>query len=124
LLDLVARGKGISISFPFCFYRPVPYLFITHMKPVLLSEADMASLSEVCNPRNLILAKVSASTISITRDSMVALFPDADEEYYRETVKLLHELIPSLYWMCDGKTDDVGFFTCYNAAEIAAMRRR
>ncbi len=86
------------------------------MDPVEVSPLNFALIAELCAGKNLALSQVSFSTIAITRDSMVALFPKVENErYYDETVKLLRAATPEVYWLPAGKDDDVGFFTAYMA---------
>ena len=86
------------------------------MDPVEISPLEFATVARMCAEHELVLSQASSTTIAITRDSMVARFPEVQNElYYDAMVLLLRETTPYVYWMPSGKTDDVGFFDAYAA---------
>ena len=83
------------------------------MARIPLSDDIFDAILDAAQTHALDVEKVNATTIAITRDSMVALFPDTEEGYYDETLKILLKVTPDIAWKTSGKTDRVGFYEAY-----------
>jgi hypothetical protein len=67
------------------------------MSRTAITLETLVLIQDACRLRALEVKRVAVATIAITRDSMVRLFPDAEEEYYAATAKVLSAATPNTW---------------------------